>query len=364
VEHRCRVRLFIDQPVVLQRLAPGAVPGRTLDGVAVIAMPEDAEPTGSSNVAGPDDADVVVSGFHAPLPLYYRRRMTPRRPAWINLEYLSAEAWVDDFHGLPSPQADGLTQHYFYPGFTARSGGLIRETDLIGRRDAFLADAGAASRFLAGLGVARRGGETLASLLCYPDAPLGALARQLDGSDARLHLVVPHGAVEIPDLDALAAASGGQMHITQVPFLAQYDFDALLWACDVNFVRGEDSWIRAVWSGKPFVWQTYKQADAIHLRKLDAFLSLLASAGGGAESNAADMNEAGRLLADACRWWNAAPATDPGALVKLLSRPALARAGLAGLTSRIAEPDLATRLRAFAAGIGASDLPGAAIGKL
>jgi len=37
-------------------------------------------------------------------------------------------------------------------------------------------------------------------------------------------------------------------------------------------VRGEDSWIRAIWAGKPFIWQPYWQTEDTHLIKLQAFL--------------------------------------------------------------------------------------------
>jgi uncharacterized repeat protein (TIGR03837 family) len=286
--------------------------------------------------------DVVVSGFHAPLPDRYRRLMTARQ-TWINLEYLSAEGWVDDFHGLPSPQADGLTQYFFYPGFTARTGGLLREHDLIARRDEFQADAQAATDFLAFLGVQRRPAETLASLLCYPDAPLDGLARRLAGSDTALHLVAPRGAAAgAIDPAALAAASAGQLRITEVPFLAQYDYDRLLWACDLNFVRGEDSWIRALWAARPFVWQIYKQADGIHLGKLEAFLGLLAPRQPAAARQAAD------LMARACRWWNDVPGAPVDAMLALVRRPARVAACAAGLAARFDGPDLASRLFDFA----------------
>jgi hypothetical protein len=38
-------------------------------------------------------------------------------------------------------------------------------------------------------------------------------------------------------------------------------------------VRGEDSLVRAIWAGAPFVWQIYPQDDDAHRIKLDAFLS-------------------------------------------------------------------------------------------
>ena len=67
----------------------------------------------------------------------------------------------------------------------------------------------------------------------------------------------------------------GQLSISYLPYLTQPDFDHLLWACDLNFVRGEDSLVRALWAGKPFVWQLYPQEDGAHLNKLQAFLDWL-----------------------------------------------------------------------------------------
>jgi uncharacterized repeat protein (TIGR03837 family) len=56
--------------------------------------------------------------------------------------------------------------------------------------------------------------------------------------------------------------------------MSQVDYDQLLRDCDLNFVRGEDSWVRAIWAGKPFIWQAYLQDENVHIKKLDAFLDL------------------------------------------------------------------------------------------
>jgi uncharacterized repeat protein (TIGR03837 family) len=72
-----------------------------------------------------------------------------------------------------------------------------------------------------------------------------------------------------------AVPGSRQLRITYLPTLSQDDFDHLLWACDLNVVRGEDSVVRALWAGKPLVWQIYPQEDAAHIPKLDAFLDML-----------------------------------------------------------------------------------------
>ncbi|MES1986609.1 MAG: elongation factor P maturation arginine rhamnosyltransferase EarP, partial [Pseudomonadota bacterium] len=64
------------------------------------------------------------------------------------------------------------------------------------------------------------------------------------------------------------------LNVHVVPFLSQADYDQLLASCDINFVRGEDSWIRAIWAAKPFIWQPYLQTENTHVTKLNAFLDL------------------------------------------------------------------------------------------
>jgi uncharacterized repeat protein (TIGR03837 family) len=78
--------------------------------------------------------------------------------------------------------------------------------------------------------------------------------------------------------------SRDNLHVHILPFLSQADYDVLLRDCDLNFVRGEDSWIRAIWAGNPFIWQPYMQAEDTHITKLNAFLDAFY-----ADSNEKDM---------------------------------------------------------------------------
>ncbi|MDO8441657.1 MAG: elongation factor P maturation arginine rhamnosyltransferase EarP, partial [Polaromonas sp.] len=209
---------------------------------------------------------------------------TGQKPAWINLEYLSAEAYVERCHAMPSPvnrgPAAGWTKWFFYPGFTPGTGGLLREDGLAARQAAFQRSA-----WLAQQGIAYKG-EMLVSLFCY-EPP--ALARLLDHLAQRN----PHpGPVRLLVTAGRAASAvkalindkkwpqpgqngGEQLSISYLPLLSQTDFDHLLWACDLNFVRGEDSVVRAIWAAQAFVWQIYPQADQAHRVKLEAFLDML-----------------------------------------------------------------------------------------
>lgn len=247
------VRLWVDDAAALAWMAP-----QRPAGVDVRAWPE-------NNVDAPP-GDVVIEAFGCELPPAFVARMAARTPAprWINLEYLSAEGYVERSHGLASPQfhgpGAGLTKHFFYPGFTPRTGGLLREPGLLERIAAF---DGAA--WLAERGWAPKPGERVVSLFAYANPALSALLQAL-ADQPTLLLACPG------PLQAQIADRPGLRTIA-LPYLAQEDYDRLLWASDVNLVRGEDSFTRAQWAGEPFVWQIYPQHDDAHHTKLEAFMA-------------------------------------------------------------------------------------------
>lgn len=253
-----QVRLWADDLSALAWMAP--------DGAAGV----DARPWDDA-AAQAEPGEVVVEAFGCEVPAGFVARMAARdrAPVWLNLEYLSAEPWVARCHGLPSPQlsgpGSGLTKWFFYPGFEAGTGGLIREAGLMERRRAFDARA-----WRAGLGLEPAPGERCVSLFCYPAAPVEALLRWL-GAQPTL-LLLTQGPARRPAHEALGRGGVSNVRTVDLPWLTQTDFDHLLWACDLNFVRGEDSAVRALWAGQPFVWQFYPQADGAHAAKLEAFL--------------------------------------------------------------------------------------------
>lgn len=284
-EHGVAVRLFVDALVALSRLAPQVDPRREEQRVHDVEVrrwhgPQHDEPPAAISGMG----EVVIEAFGCGLPSTYLAAMVERRiqPVWINLEYLSAEDWIESCHGLASRQPQlPLTRHFFFPGFTADTGGLLRERDLFPRRDAFRAQREVQAAVWQGLGIeAPRPGTLRVSLFCYPQAPIGALLEAWEHGGDAIYCIVPEG-VAIAAVDAWSAGMPagvdgtrhrGRLTLARVPFVAQDDYDRLLWACDVNFVRGEDSFVRAQWAARPLVWHCYPQADAAHLAKLDTFL--------------------------------------------------------------------------------------------
>ena len=294
-----QVRLWVDDASALDWMAPGAQSGRQ-QGVRVLPW---ARATGAAGLRTLPLADVWIEAFGCHLPEAFVahgaqavQAGTPdgeqRPPVWINLEYLSAEPWVERVHGLPSPvqhgPAQGWTKWFCYPGFSPRTGGLLREVELDARQDRFdrtvwLRDQGLAWR-----------GEQLLSLFCYEPPPLATLLHQLTTGDAPSRLLVTAGRAtqavrsvlrhepRLPALPMLGDGwgevtrrSGSTLRLARLPHLPQTVYDELLWTCDLNFVRGEDSLVRALWAGAPLVWQIYPQHDDAHHAKLEAFLDWL-----------------------------------------------------------------------------------------
>ena len=280
----------MDDLQTFARLCPDAPRGQNecfFEGVVICSWGERFAP-----VAADEVADVVIEAFACDPPLAYVQAMAERQPAplWLNLEYLSAESWVDEVHGMVSPHPRlPLRKRFFFPGFSQRSGGLLRESGMFAERDVFCAKPANAKAFLAGLG-ARWGSEhgLRVSLFAYEPPALPALLGVWATGPVPVQLVVPQGRV-VPQLarffgrNALPTGSrceSGMLSVDVVPFVSQRDYDRLLWSCDLNLVRGEDSFVRAQWAAKPFVWQAYPQEGATHITKLEAFLArYLAGAG-------------------------------------------------------------------------------------
>lgn len=273
-EHGICVRLWVDDLRSAVRLVPGLDVGRasqSIDGVEIRRW--------ETPFASAEPGPVVLAAFACRLPEVFTEAMARRipRPLWINLEYLSAEDWVVGCHGLPSPHPRlPLVEHFFFPGFDRRTGGLLREADYAARRAAFSAEA-----FRSALGLAPRVPDELCvSLFAYENAGLAQLLDCWSRATHPVTCLVPEGRV----LASVAGVFGGgalevgqRLHrgaltIQVLPFVEQRRYDELLWACDLNFVRGEDSFVRAQWAGQPFVWHIYPQDEDAHLVKLDAFM--------------------------------------------------------------------------------------------
>ena len=274
-EYPFTVRLWVDDLAAFKHLWPSILADvdiQNCEGVEVRAWTEPFLPV--------SPAEVVIEAFGCTLPEDYLHAMCTQSLAavWINLEYLSAEEWVKTHHALPSPHPTlPLTKFFFFPGYELGTGGVLCERDLASRRERFLHKE--IKPYWHGLGLEKpTPSELRVSMFAYENAAwLRLLDTWVEGNQ-RVTCLIPEGRL-LPQLSAWLGEQAlpigsvrrrGQLECRVLPFLNQDDYDRLLWACDVNFVRGEDSCVRAQWAQKPFVWQAYPQAENAHWPKLDA----------------------------------------------------------------------------------------------
>jgi uncharacterized repeat protein (TIGR03837 family) len=271
-QFKLAVDLVIDQPHVLARFgrratttAATAAPLRTISWLEADDLPL---------------GDTTIAAFACRLPANYQQRLAARqaksahRRDWFNLEYLSAQKWVEQIHLLASTHADGSVETFFMPGFTEKTGGLIREQTITPKstRDAIRRAWGIDQQFAV-------------SLFCYPTAPVSFLLEMLSAAGAKLNsevvlLVNEDLAIQLNIKNSLISAQprfaqDSSPVVRVFPFQSQSAYDDLLLACDLNFVRGEDSWVRAIWAGQPFIWQAYEQDSATVQQKVRAFADQL-----------------------------------------------------------------------------------------
>lgn len=271
-EDLCRPRLIVDDLAVFKKIEPRLDENAALQTIAGVTILHWEQSALLQHFQEPGDA--VIEAFACDLPdtLIAQMKAKPVAPVWIDLEYLSAENWVETCHAIPSLHpATNLQKTLFFPGFSEKTGGLFREQNLLVERSNFAASEYAQSVWRAQHNVPQKSAGTLdISLFCYADAPLEKLYADLSRSPTPARLFVPSG-VAVEKLSRLPQQQDN-LTIVPIPFLEQPDYDRLLCTCDLNFVRGEDSWLRAIWAAKPFIWLAYPQERGASQVKLEAFL--------------------------------------------------------------------------------------------
>ena len=267
-----RIRFITDHPEVLAKLAPDAeklARGVPWDSFALEAQKPGFEP-----------ADLVIETFGCRLPESYDEALARKRalaiaagqrpPFYFNLDYLSAEDWVEESHNITGlhPRLN-LPKLWFFPGFTDRTGGLLIEDDYEAEKESFMPGK---KDFLASL----HADPELPTLFvfCYPVNRVEALAKGLALSDKPWNVLIAPGEAgdKLEGLLKTINARGDRIRAVRTPFLPQTEFDRLLWASDAGIIRGEDSFVRAQLAGLPFLWSTYPTEDHAHRVKLDAWL--------------------------------------------------------------------------------------------
>jgi uncharacterized repeat protein (TIGR03837 family) len=273
-EKGCNVRYIIDTPEIIKKFLPDfdptAVP-QSINGITFLLWDDS-----TLHELYGTPSSVVVETFGCSLPQFVVERMKTTGSSWIDLEYLSAEPWVPRFHAIPSPEpVSGLERTLFFPGFSPETGGLLREESLLEQRTDFQSNTELQNQWRERYSLPPLAPSCIdVSLFCYPTAPFATLAKAMHHAPLPVRLFLTGGLSE-RTTNTLCRTFGEcapHVPIFQLPFLPQQEYDRLLWTCALNFVRGEDSFVRAIWAARPFLWHIYPQDKGAHLVKLRAFL--------------------------------------------------------------------------------------------
>ncbi len=278
-EQGLQVRLWVDDLHTFSTLHPDIAPhaqSQNWQGIEVLRW--------TSPFAEVVPHDLVIEAFACEPPESFLRAMVARpvKPVWLNLEYLSAESWVEGCHGLASPHPRlPLVRYFFFPGYTRATGGLLREQGLIETVQAFQLSETTRAEFWQQLNLPLQAvGELRISLFAYENGAIPALLASLAEHPKPIRCLLPESKALAPALAYFGkgeAQAGdcfkrGNLSLHVLPFLAQDRYDRLLWACDLNIVRGEDSFVRAQFARRPVLWQAYVQEGDAHGKKVQAWL--------------------------------------------------------------------------------------------
>ena len=195
----------------------------------------------------------------------------------VNIEYLTAEKWAEDFHLLRgATRSSNVRKYFFMPGFTKKTGGLILDKDFMDS----LSDENCRKSKIAELAEKIQLSEDEFKILVFSYQKdfsffFDAVNEFAEISKKKILVYVAPGAGLESFRKTECESEKKNFCVEYLPYLSQEVWDAFLCSMDFLFIRGEDSFARATLTGIPFLWNIYKQDEEFHLVKLKAFLDIL-----------------------------------------------------------------------------------------
>ncbi len=283
---QCFIRLFCDNIESLHAIAPH-IPQFDIAitiGKTSYINTHALTPESMSLFSSPD---IVIEAFGCDIPSLYTETFLHNCKLWINLEYLSAEDWVESYHLKQSLVGNALVKKVFFmPGFTRNTGGVIVDLEFEASKPILNNTRISFVNYIskkAGFSLESLENKLLVSVFTYSRG-FDNLLRYTRFSDREIILYVfgeksQHGMQRtLIRLNAIQTSFGcyklDNCSIVFMPFLPQNEYDKFLYVCDANFVRGEDSLVRAIFAEKPFLWSAYVQEEKYHQVKVNAFLQI------------------------------------------------------------------------------------------
>ena len=215
-----------------------------------------------------NSADLIIESFGCEIPKEYMDRALKNSKLIINLEYFSAEDWVDDFHLQESFLGENLKKYFFIPGLSKKSGGILLDNEFLERKKKVTKNKG---YYLKKIGINEKY-DLIGSVFSY-EKNFDFLIEELKKLDKKILLLILSEKTQknfIKNFDNVN--NYDKIKFVKLPFFTYDKYEELLALCDFNLVRGEDSFVRALLLGKPFLWHIYPQEGNTHIKKLESFL--------------------------------------------------------------------------------------------
>ena len=223
-------------------------------------------------------SDVFIEAFGCNVPEEYVKQAKENSKLWINLEYLSGEKWIEDFHLCESLiDSKTLKKIFFMPGFNEKSGGVIIDSGFLERmkfgkenRDEifkkYFKDFDLKDKFIGTVFSYEKNFENLLETLKNYEKEtvlllMGEKTQKSFSEILKKNLTEDYGNI----------VKYGKITMIYSDFFSQEEYEEIISASDFNFTRGEDSFVRGIILGKPFMWHIYLQEEKAHMDKIKAF---------------------------------------------------------------------------------------------
>ncbi len=223
-------------------------------------------------------SDVFIEAFGCNVPEEYVKAAKENSKLWINLEYLSGEKWIEDFHLCESLiDSKTLKKIFFMPGFSEKSGGVIIDSGFLERmkygkenRDEvfkkYFKDFDLKDKFIGTVFSYEKNFENLLETLKNYEKEtvlllMGEKTQKSFSEILKKNLTEDYGNI----------VKYGKITMIYSDFFSQEEYEEIISASDFNFTRGEDSFVRGIVLGKPFMWHIYLQEEKAHMDKIKAF---------------------------------------------------------------------------------------------
>ena len=276
-ENRVKIRVFLNRIDEFMKINSNVKDSgfQEIDGIVYITFQYLKE-----NIDKFETSDVIIEAFGCNIPEEYMEKAYEGSTLMINLEYLSAEDWIEDFHLQSSPLGKGkLKKYFFMPGFTEKSGGVIADSNYINRMEKVNSNRKEYEKKYLSM-IENVDSKLVGTVFSYEKnfEPLFRDLKEIDKDVVLLALgeKTQNSIKEFLKKNSVEVFGNyikyGKIEVVFYDFLNQEEYEELINTVDFNFVRGEDSFIRAVLTGKPYLWHIYCQDEFVHMDKLEGFL--------------------------------------------------------------------------------------------